>query len=126
MQLNHSSTVALGLLLLAALITGCNRVGTDDDRPGETGDTDGPECEAAAPLRAIGQAVLYTCEDRWTCDSEQHGDYHRFYNECSRELLKIVRDCHRVNELAACAEVTGRCAKFEAESCARAFAPCDG
>lgn len=114
------------LLLVFVLAAGCSRVGTTVDDNGDTADTAEPECVEPVPIDVVQRAVNETCLQSWDCHDDNVGDRAVFISRCLRDNYAIARDCHRAADLIACGELTGRCAKFEAESCARAFQPCDG
>lgn len=110
--------------ILLSMFIGCNGNGTAVDDTVDTADTETPDCVVSAPLQEVQTAVADSCSDNWECIENEQGDYHAFLSACFRERYAIVRDCHRADDLLACADARGDCAKSESEACARAFAPC--
>lgn len=114
--------------ILLSMFIGCNGNGTavdDTADTADTADTEAPDCVVSAPFEEVQIAVADSCSDNWECIEDEQGDRHSFLSACFRERFAIVKDCHRADDLLACADARGDCAKSESEACARAFTACE-
>lgn len=109
-------------VMAVALTVACGSGGADSSESSEASE---PDCAESAPFESVVGVIAGYCADAWECSDHEGGVRQEFLSGCYRQHVDIARTCHRAEDLLACSEETGRCAKVEAESCERAFAPCE-
>lgn len=122
LKFSRLSTSIAVITVAVAVPSACGSGGADSSESSEASE---PDCAESAPFESVVGVITRYCADAWECSDHEGGVRQEYLSGCLRQHVDIARTCHRAEDLLACSEETGRCAKAEAESCERAFAPCE-